>query len=206
MARKLLPLIALVLALGTLAPTPARADFNPLFFSLGIAKLPGLAFDGVAAGRLAPYIGLFPTEASERAAQAAWASNFITAGLHGLSIGSLWLVSFLDLDAEEAMAPSFLINAICDLTIAVMGMATGVELLLQRGAAGITDTEMGVGATWSAAVNIVMGGFGALWFLPMTVGALIGATEAWASLPPTSPIHSIALVPQGAGAALVGRF
>ena len=104
------------------------------------------------------------------------------------------------------MAPSFLINAICDLTIAVMGMATGVELLLQRGAAGITDTEMGVGATWSAAVNIVMGGFGALWFLPMTVGALIGATEAWASLPPTSPIHSIALVPQGAGAALVGRF
>jgi hypothetical protein len=206
MPRRLLPFIALGLLLGVSAPGAARAEFHPIFFSLGVAKLPGVAFDAVGAARLQPYLGQFPTEASERAAQSAYVSNLVTLGLHGVSIGGLWLVSFLDLDAEEAMAPSFLLNAVCDLTIAVMGLATGVELLLQRDAAGIDGTEIGVGATWSAAVNITMGGFGALWFLPMTVGGLIGASEAWASLPPRSPVRALAVVPQGAGAAVVGRF
>ncbi len=130
----------------------------------------------------------------------------MTLGLHGVSIGAFWVVSFLDLDLEDAMAPTFLLNGIADFTIAVMGLATGVELLLQRDASGIAGTEKGVGATWSAAVNIVMGGFGALWFLPMTIGGLVSAGEAWASLPHRSPIKAIALVPQGAGVAVVGRF
>lgn len=206
MSRRLLPVLLLAATLGTLAPTTAKAEFNPLFFALGVAKVPGLAFDGVAAARLSPYLGQFPTEASERAAQAAFVSNFVTLGLHGVSIGSFFVVSFLDLDVEEALVPSFLINGVADLSIAVLGLATGVELLLQRDAAGIDGTEIGVGATWSAAVNIVMGGFGALWFLPMTVGALVGASDLFSALPDRSPVKALALVPNGAGAALIGRF
>ncbi len=204
--RRLLPLL-LVVSFVVLTPRAAKAEFNPLFFSLGVAKLPGVAFDIVGAARLGPHLGTFAEGGMANAAQAGFASNLVTLGLHVVSIGSFWVVSFLDIDLEEAMAPSFMINAIADLTIGVLGIATGVDLLLQRNAAGIAETDAGVGATWSAAVNLVMGGFGVIWFLPMTVGALLSAGEAWAGL----PVHqerdfAIALVPNGAGAALVGRF
>ena len=56
----------------------------------------------------------------------------------------------------------------------------------------------------AAAVNIAMGSFGVLWFLPMTIGALVGATDIFGSVDRSGP--TFAIVPNGAGAALIGRF
>lgn len=205
--RRLLPLFVFAVALGAQTPAAARADFSPVFFTLGAAKLPGVAFDIVGGARLGPSLtGLTQTDALRRSAQASFASNWITLGLHSVSIGTMWVAALGDFDTEERLVFAFSVNAVADLSIGVLGLVTGIDLLLQRNAAGLTGTELGTAATWSAAVNIAMGSFGVLWFLPMTVGALIGATDVFGSLTPKSEGVMIALVPNGAGAALVGRF
>ncbi len=205
-AHFLVLLVAAAVALGATNPSDARADFSPTFFTLGVAKVPGVAFDIVGAARLAPSLSDIEDPAVLRAAKASLAGNFVTLGLHSVSIASFWIVSFSDLDLDEKAGATFLLNAGADLAIGVLGLVTGIDLLLQRNAAGLTGTALGTATTWSAAVNITMGAFGVLWFLPMTVGGLIGATSAWATLPPRSPVKALALVPQGAGAAIVGRF
>ncbi len=202
--RRLLPLFAILLLSG--APSVAKADFNPIFMALGAAKLPGVAFDAVGAARIAPHLELFEGEALGNAARASFASNLVTLGLHTGSIAAFFVGAFVDEDWEEVMAPVFLFNAAADLSIAVMGLVTGVDLLLQRNAAGIEDTELGVAATWSAAVNLTMGGFGALWFLPMTIGGLIGASDAFSMAPSQGPVRALAVVPQPSGVLVVGRF
>lgn len=207
--RSLLALVAVVLALGTTAPSTARADdFNPIFFTLGVAKLPGIAFDIVGAARLGPRLGEFDSYTPELAlsARASFASNLVTLGLHSLSIGSFLVASFVDEDWEDVIVPVFGINAIADLAIGVLGLVTGIDVILQRNAAGLTGTPLGTAATWSGAVNIAMGAFGVIWFLPMTIGFVVGASELAWTLPPKSPIKAIALVPNGAGAAIVGRW
>jgi len=207
--RRLLVLVlAISFALPLGAAADARADFSPVFFTLGAAKLPGIAFDVVGAARIGPSLGDFDTpEVLRRAAQASFVANLVTLGLHTVSVGSFWVVAVLDLDTEERLLGSFVINAVADLSIGVLGLVTGIDVILQRNAAGLTGTALGTAATWSGAVNITMGAFGVIWFLPMTIGALVGATDVLGlRLPPRSPIKALALVPTGAGAALVGRF
>jgi len=203
--RRLLPLLALAAALGASTPGAARADFSPVFFTLGAAKVPGIAFDIVGGARLGPSLSLLDqTDALRRSARASFASNWVTLGLHSVSIGALWVASLGDFDLEERLVGAFSINAVADITIGVLGLVTGIDLLLQRNAAGLTGTELGTAATWSAAVNIAMGSFGVLWFLPMTIGALVGATDIFGSVDRSGP--TFAIVPNGAGAALIGRF
>lgn len=202
--RRLLPLLALVLLCS--APAAAKADFNPIFFALGAAKLPGVAFDAVGAARVAPHLEGFEGDALRNAGQASFTSNLVTLGLHSASIAAFFVGSFVAEDWEEVLAPVFLFNAGADLAIAVMGLVTGVDLLLQRNAAGIEGTEAGAGATWSAAVNLTMGGFGAIWFLPMTIGGLIGASDAFSLAPSTGPVRALVVLPQASGVTVAGTF
>ncbi|MCP4873759.1 MAG: hypothetical protein GY898_34155 [Proteobacteria bacterium] len=175
-----------------------------MFFTLGVAKVPGIAFDIVGAARLGPRLAEFDNYTPElaRAARLSFASNLVTLGLHGVSIGSFLIASFLDEDWEDLIVPTFGINAAADLASGVLGLVAGVDVILQRNAAGLTGTPLGTAATWSGAINIAMGAFGVIWFLPMTIGFVVGAS-ALASKMPTKSIKAIALVPNGAGAALV---
>ncbi len=179
--RRVIPVLALALLCAAAAPKDAHADdFEPLLMGLGIAKLPGPAFDIIGGVRILQDFDQFEEPALRRAATASMISNWVTLGLHTASIGSFVVASFVGDDLEERIIPAFAINGIADLAIAVMGIATGVDLLLNTRAAGLTGTPLGISATWSSIVNIVMGSFGGLWFLPMSIGALVAANEVFA--------------------------
>jgi len=175
-------------------------------FGLGSAKLPGVAFDIVAAVQVGPYLEVDGVpDGYTRAVKASFASNLVTLGLHTASIAGFYVGAFAD--DEDALGGVLLLNAGCDLAIAVLGIATGVDLLIRREAAGVMDTDPGFGATWSSVVNIVMGAFGGLWFTPMLIGGLVAADEM-SSLMPVLQDKAVAvwLEPSPSSITLRGRF
>jgi len=172
-------LLALLASLFVLSPSTAKAsDVNPLFLALGGLKTPGIAFDIVGAAFVRPHLETFESGSRmHRATRAAFASHLVSVGLHSLSIGSFFAGAFAD-DWEDAIGPVFLINAGADIVIGVMGLVTGIDILLAKSTVdGIKGTPGGIGSTWSGVVNIGMGTFGILWFAPMLIGGLIGVSE-----------------------------
>jgi len=208
--RRVIPVLALTLLCAFAAPRSAHAvdDFEPLLMGLGIAKIPGIAFDAVGGFRILSDINNFEEPALRRAAEASMVSNFVTLGLHTLSVTSFFVGSLHGDDIEDRILPTFAINGIADLSIAVLGIATGVDLWLQIKAAGITGTPLGISATWSSVVNLVMGSFGGVWFLPMAVGALVSANELYGLHwePKDSALASIRIDPGPTSVSIHGRF
>ncbi len=177
MLRRLLPALVLGLAFALPSlPSGAQAqDFRPVFIGLGSAKIPGIPFDFIAASRAEPYLDWEGHEGLRNAIRASYISNLVTGGLHSLSVGSFMIAGFAEDD--EAIPVALLINAGCDVAIAVMGLATGLDVLLNREPANVEGTDVEVGAKWTGWMNVVMGGFGALWFAPMVIAALVTAEE-----------------------------
>ncbi len=215
--RLLLPLFAILLLL---APRSAQAeglggDPNPLFLALGGLKTPGIAFDIVGAAFARPHLEVFEEGNRMRLAlRASFTSNLVTLGLHGLSIGSFFVGAFAD-DWKDAIGPVFLINAGCDIAIGVMGLVTGVDVLLARTTVDdIKGTPAGIGSTWTGIANLGMGTFGILWFAPMLITGLVGVSKmAVADAPATSrialrlrPTVQATVVPGAGNLTLVGRF
>jgi hypothetical protein len=209
----LLPLVA---CLFLLSPRPAAAsDVNPVFLALGGLKAPGLAFDIVGAAFARPQISLFEADSRmHRSVRAAFASHLVSLGLHTASIGA-FVVGAVG-DWEEAIGPVFLINAGCDIAIGVMGLLTGVDILLAKQTVDIKGTSSGIATSWSGVLNIAMGTFGILWFSPMLIGGVIGISEL-AALDPDPRIQRVALrarppriraavVPSPGGLTVLGTF
>lgn len=171
-----LPLLALLLAL--LLPRPAQADINPVYLGLGLLKTPGIAFDVVGAAFVRPHLEVFDSGSRmHRATRAAFASHLVSLGLHSVSIGAFMVGAVVDEDWEDTVGPIFLINGIADISIGVMGLVTGIDILMAKSTVDIQGTPQGIGATWSGIVNIAMGTFGILWFGPMLIGGMIGIAE-----------------------------
>ena len=147
-------LVLLGALLATALATPAQA-FEPVPVGLGAAKIPGVPFDIIAAAQVGPYLDYEGHEGLRDALRAGFTSNLVTAGLHTISIASLWGAGFSE--DEDAMLGATIINASSDVAIAVMGIATGVDILLKRPVAGIEGTDVDVGARWTAYINLVMG-------------------------------------------------
>ncbi|MCO4773106.1 MAG: hypothetical protein KDA24_23935 [Deltaproteobacteria bacterium] len=209
----LLPLLA---ALFLVVPSTAKADVdpNPLFLALGGLKTPGIAFDVVGAAFVRPHLEVFESGTRmHRATRAAFASHLVSVGLHSLSVGSFFAGAFAD-DWEDAIGPVFLINGVCDITIGIMGLVTGIDILLAKSTVDVKGTEAGIGSTWSGVVNISMGLFGVAWFAPMLIGGLIGVSEMAVVDPAEQRIAlrarkvkvRAAVVPSVGGLAVVGRF
>ena len=184
MTSRLLPLLALVLAL--LVPRPAKADINPVYLGLGLLKTPGIAFDVVGAAFARPHLDVYESGSRmHRATRAAFASHLVSLGLHSVAIGSFLVGSVIDEDWENTVGPIFLINGATDLAIGVMGLVTGIDILMAKSTVDIKGTSQGIAATWSGILNIGMGTFGILWFGPMLIGGMIGVAEmAAADRPP----------------------
>lgn len=185
-------LTPLLFVLLLCAPKPAAADeVNPVFLALGGLKVPGIAFDIVGAGFLGPHLETFDTGSRmHRSTQAAFASHLVSLGLHTLSVGSFMAGAFADW--EDAVGPVFLINAGADITIGVMGILTGLDILMSKSTVEIKGQNEGVSATWSGVLNIAMGSFGVLWFSPMLIGGLVGVAKL-AVAPRDGPESRIAL-------------
>lgn len=210
-------LLALAASLFVLAPNRAQAsEVNPLFLALGGLKTPGIAFDVVGAAFVAPHLNTFESGSRmHRATRAAFASHLVSVGFHTLSIGSFFAGAFAD-DWEDAIGPVFLINAGSDIVIGVMGLVTGIDILLAKSTVpDIGGTAAGIGSTWSGVVNIGMGTFGILWFAPMLIGGLIGVAEmavvddpraSRIALRARGPQIRAALVPSAGGLTLTGTF
>ena len=176
--------MAILLLSGLLlAPLPAVADpgsgFRPIFVGLGFVKAPGIAFDLVGGFRVLPHLStLDATPGLGDAARFSLVSNFVTAGLHAVSIATMvragtnraW-------DTDQATLFGCMTNAVADLGVAVLGLSSGVDLVVRVKAAELTKTDAGIGASWSGWVNIVMGSLGAVWFVPMVAGGLLGWSE-----------------------------
>ncbi len=175
--RRLLPALVLTLAfaLPSLPGAAAAQEFRPVFIGLGSAKIPGIPFDFIAASRAQPYLDWDGHDGLRDAIRAAYVSNLVTGALHSVSVGSFMVAGFAEDD--EVMPVALLVNAGCDVAIAVMGLATGLDVLLNREPADIEGTDVEVGAKWTGWMNVVMGGFGALWFAPMVIAALVTAEE-----------------------------
>ena len=210
-----LPLLALVLAL--LLPAPAKADINPVYLGLGLLKVPGIAFDVVGAAFVRPHLTVFESGSRmHRATQAAFVSHLVSLGLHSVAIGSFMVGSVVDADWEDTVGPVFLINGATDLAIGVMGLVTGVDILMAKSTVDVRGTPEGIGASWSGIVNIAMGTFGILWFGPMLIGGMIGVAEMAAADPPPEdarialrarkPWVQATLTPTAGGLVISGRF
>lgn len=209
-------IIPLLFSLLLFTPKPAAADdVNPVFLALGGLKVPGLAFDIVGASFIGPHLNTFDAGSRmHRSTRAAFASHLVSLGLHTLSVGSFMVGGFADW--KEAIGPIFLINAGADITIGVMGLLTGMDILLSKSTVNINGEAEGLSATWSGVINIAMGTFGILWFSPMLIGGLIGVSE-FAVAPRDGPESRIAmrarrphvraaLIPSPTGLTVVGVF
>ncbi len=208
---------ALTLALALALPRPAQADINPVFLGLGLLKTPGIAFDIVGASFIRPHLEVFETGSRmHRATRAAFASHIVSLGLHSVAIGTFMVGAVVDEDWDEAIGPVFLINGATDLAIGVMGLVTGVDILMAKSTVDIKGTSEGIGATWSGIVNIGMGTFGVLWFGPMLIGGMVGLSEMSVADPPPAdsrialrarkPWVQAALTPTAGGLIVSGRF
>ena len=211
MTRSLRPfaLLVLPLLLALALPRPASArDFEPLFIGVGTLKIPGIAFDVVGMVQAGPTLNT--TEGSEefrRALRTSFVANGITLGLHTVSVAAFLGSGFDARQEEESVALSFLVNGACDLGIAVLGLASGIDLLQRRRASGLQGTDLGISAGWSGWVNVVMGGFGAAWFGPMMIGGLLAADEVVDELPEEAPPGpSIRIAPMPSGILVTGTF
>ena len=209
-------LVPLLVSLFLLAPRPAAADdVNPVFLALGGLKVPGLAFDVVGAAFARPQLEVFESGSRmHRSVRAAFASHIVSLGLHTVSISAFVVGGVADW--EEAIGPVFLINAACDIAIGVMGLLTGVDVLLAKQTVDIKGSTSGIATSWSGVLNIAMGTFGILWFSPMLIGGIIGVSEL--AVAPTDPRESrialrarplrvrAAVLPSAGGLTVVGRF
>ncbi len=152
---------------------------RPVYLGLGMVKAPGVGFDLVGAVQVAPYLTRWPTtSALGRATRFAFVSNLVTAGLHVTGMGAM-LRAGLDrsMSEEEVLTASCLTNAVTDLSVGILGLSSGIDLLVRARGEGLAGTEEGISAGWSAWVNIVMGGLGVVWFVPMVVGTVVGLDE-----------------------------
>ncbi len=210
-----LPVLTLLLALAL--PRPAQADINPVYLGLGLLKTPGIAFDVVGAAFVRPHIEVFDSGSRmHRATRAAFVSHLVSVGLHSVAIGTFVVGAVVDEDWEDMIGPIFLINGATDLAIGVMGLVTGVDILMAKSTVDIKGTPEGIGATWSGIVNISMGTFGILWFGPMLIGGMIGVAEMAAADPPPEesrialrarkPWVQATLTPTAGGLVFSGRF
>ncbi len=210
-----LPLLTLLLALAL--PRPAQADINPVYLGLGLLKTPGIAFDVVGAAFVRPHLEVFDSGTRmHRATRAAFASHLVSLGLHSVAIGTFMVGAVVDEDWEDLIGPIFLINGATDLAIGVMGLVTGIDILMAKSTVDIKGTPQGIGATWSGIVNISMGTFGILWFGPMLIGGMIGVAEMAAADPPAEdsrialrarkPWVQATLTPTAGGLVISGRF
>lgn len=216
MVRRSLPLLTLLLALAL--PRPAQADINPVYLGLGLLKTPGIAFDVVGAAFVRPHLNVFESGSRmHRATRAAFASHLVSLGLHSVAIGTFMVGAVIDEDWEELIGPIFLINGATDLAIGVMGLVTGIDILMAKSTVpDIKGTQQGIGATWSGIVNISMGTFGILWFGPMLIGGMVGVAEMSAADPPDAgsrialrarkPWIQATLTPTAGGMIVSGRF
>jgi hypothetical protein len=209
-------LLAIVLLLAP--PSASAARFEPAYVGAGTLKIPGIAFDIVGMAQAGPTLSTSEGSAEfQRALKVSFAANGVTLGLHTISVAAFFGSGFDGLEDEESMATAFLINGGCDLGIAVLGLATGIDLLQRRNASGLRGTDLGISAGWSGWVNIAMGSFGAAWFGPMMIFGLLAADEAWGDIEigekkpaveigGKKPAVELRFEPRGAGFALTGRF
>jgi|GEM_PF-2031850 len=208
-------ILPVVISLLLLAPKPAAAaDVNPLFVGLGLLKTPGIAFDIVGAAFIGPQRGVFEDGTRmHRATRAAFTSHLVSLGLHTVSIGAFMVGAFGDW--EEATGPVFLINAVSDISIGVMGLITGIDILLAKSTVDIQGSVQAISATWSGILNISMGTFGILWFAPMTIGGMIGIADLAVRAPPADshiamrlrgPSLRAAVIPSAGGLTVLGTF
>lgn len=203
-------LLVLALAAAALAvPSQARAEFRPVWVGIGAVRFPGVAFDVVGALQIGTRLeGIVPDNGFDRAARASFAGNLACAGLHAAEVAVFFGAGFSSALGEDgASAAAGLIGSGLNLGVAVVGLTTGVDLLVRIKPAGLKGTDLGIGATWSGAVNVAMGGMGALWFVPLLVVGLIGADEVAddVEIGSVAPV-SIRFEPTPSGLRLSGRW
>jgi hypothetical protein len=180
-------LLVLLLALFLLSPSTAlaRRGFRPVFVGLGFTKLPGVPFDVIAASQVGPHLREYDAVPGlGRAARFSFVSNLVSAGLHTFSIGTMLAAGTQRrLDDEHATILACFTNAGADLGIAVLGLASGIDLVVRVKASDLQGTDPGIAAGWSGWVNIVMGSLGVIWFVPAIVVGLLAWNEVEEDLP-----------------------
>lgn len=207
---RLSALVVLVIALTLGLPTPAaaRQGFRPVFVGLGFTKLPGVPFDIVGAAQIGPHLGTYDrVPGLGRAARLSFVSNLVSAGLHTFSISTMLAAGTRRrLDDERATMLACFTNAGADLGIAVLGLASGIDMVVRVRASDLLGTDPGIAAGWSGWVNIVMGSLGVIWFVPAITVGLLAWNELEESLPedevPAGPKLSWSVGPGGLGMAL----